>query len=191
MARKRTQHAEAHEAEQSTPQVMAESVTGAASMTEQPQTVGPAVDHVLANAQSSSQPHREPGDDSHLEERSRKKWTPPADPFGLENHKTTDNRVRLLKSDREGAWVIRFAHNPNVGNDPAGTPYGKDNPHPVLKMLKDEGYRWGFDGGDGQGGWGKQWSNDPYGADHIEARRVMAKAAEMLGLVKDEGRQPF
>jgi hypothetical protein len=58
--------------------------------------------------------------------------------------------------------------------------YSKDNPHPVIAYLKSEGYRWGFDR-DNVGGWGKPWSGDPYGQDHIEARQVMAKAAEMIG----------
>ena len=78
----------------------------------------------------------------------RKKWTPPADPFGFENQKTGENRVRLLKSEGEGAWVIRLAHNPNLDKGPDGEEYSKENPHPVLKLLKSEGYRWGFDGGD-------------------------------------------
>ena len=125
---------------------------------------------------------REPGEDAQA---PKKKWTPLPDPLGFENHRAGGNRVRLLKSEAEGAWVIRFAKNPNEG------PYSKENTHPVLKMLKEEGYRWGFDGGDGQGGWGKAWTNDPYGTDHIEARRVLAKAAEMLGATKEPERTPF
>ncbi len=113
----------------------------------------------------------------------RKKWTPPADPFGFENRQGEGNRVRLLKSEGLGAWVIRFEKNPNEMDG-----YSKDNPHPVLKMLKEEGYRWGFDS-DGQGGWGKAFSGDAYGADHIEARRVLQKAAEMIGAKIEQGTQ--
>jgi hypothetical protein len=111
----------------------------------------------------------------------RKKWTPPADPFGFENMKGDGNRVRLLKSEDKTAWVIRFDKNPNEMEG-----YSKDNPHPVLKMLKEEGYRWGFDN-DSKGGWGKAFSGDAYGADHIEARRVLQKAAEMIGATIDQG----
>ncbi len=114
----------------------------------------------------------------------KKKWTPPADPFGFENRRGEGNRVRLLKSEGMGAWVIRFDKNPN---EMLG--HSKENPHPVLKMLKEEGYRWGFDSGDGKGGWGKAFSGDPYGADHIEARRVLEKAAEMIGAPKEQGAQ--
>ena len=111
----------------------------------------------------------------------RKKWTPPADAFGFENRKGEGNRVRLLKSEDMGAWVIRFDKNPNEMEG-----HSKENPHPVLKMLKEEGYRWGFDN-DGKGGWGKAFSGDAYGADHIEARRVLQKAAEMIGAKIEQG----
>ena len=111
----------------------------------------------------------------------KKKYIPPEDPFGFENVRARENRVRLLKSEGERAWVIRFAKNPNEGTDLDGKPYGKDNKHPVLKMLYEAGYRWGFDGGDGKGGWGKRWSGDAYGTDHMEARQVLGKAAEMIG----------
>jgi hypothetical protein len=121
----------------------------------------------------------------------KKKYTPPADPFGFENVKVGENRVQLLKSEGHGAWVIRFAHNPNLDKGPGGETYSKENPHPVLKMLRDEGYRWGFDGGDGKGGWGKAFTGDAYGADHIEARRVLQQAADMVGQSRDNGRVPF
>jgi hypothetical protein len=120
----------------------------------------------------------------------KKKYTPPADPFGFENIQAGSNRVRLLRSEGEGAWVIRFEHNPNLDQGPNGETYSKETPHPVLKMLKDEGYRWGFDGGDSKGGWGKAFTGDPYGADHIEARRVLQKAADMIGQPKEHGRIP-
>jgi hypothetical protein len=120
----------------------------------------------------------------------RKKWTPPKDPFGFENMKAGENRVQLLKSEGEGAWVIRFAHNPNLDKGPDGETYSKENPHPVLKMLKGESYRWGFDGGDQKGGWGKRFTGDANGADHIEARRVLQKAADMIGHKLDQGRIP-
>jgi hypothetical protein len=133
---------------------------------------------------------REPGDDGDQEAPSRaaavgrKKYVPPADPFGFEKINASENSVSLLKSEGEGAWVIRFAKNPN---DTDG--HSKEDPHPVLKMLKDEGYRWGFDGGDSKGGWGKAWQGDAYGQDHMEARRVLKAAAEMIGAGKQEAEQ--
>ena len=68
--------------------------------------------------------------------------------------------------------------------------YSKENPHPVLKMLKSEGYRWGFDGGDSKGGWGKRFEGDAYGQDHIKARRVLQQAAGLIGHTLDHGRNP-
>jgi hypothetical protein len=57
-------------------------------------------------------------------------------------------------------------------------------------MLKDEGYRWGFDGGDGKGGWGKAFTGDAYGQDHIDARRVLQQAAGIIGHTLDRGPIP-
>jgi hypothetical protein len=117
----------------------------------------------------------------------RKKYTPLPDPMGFENIKGSgENRVRLLKSEGEGAWVIRFAHNPNDDQGLNGETYSKEKPHPVLKMLKDAGFRWGFDGGDGKGGWGKGFTDDAYGQDHIEARAVLQQAAELIGATTDQ-----
>lgn len=120
----------------------------------------------------------------------RKTYAKPADPFGFESTKAGENRVQLLKSEGHQAWVIRFAHNPNEDKGPNGETYSKENPHPVLKMLKEEGFRWGFDSGDGKGGWGKPFSGDAYGTDHIEARRVLQKSADMIGHTMDQGRIP-
>jgi hypothetical protein len=120
----------------------------------------------------------------------RKKWTPHADPFGFENQKAGENRVRLLKSEGEGAWVIRFAHNPNLEKGPDGERYRKENPHPVLKMLRGEGFRWGFDGGDDKGGWDKGFTGDAYVQDHIDTKRVLQQAADIIGYVMDHGRIP-
>lgn len=145
-----------------------------------PEQIGPAVQQVLADAQVERQPGDEPAA-GHAAAVPRKRYTPPEDPFGFENITGTANRVRLLKSEGEGAWVIRFDKNPN---DTEG--HSKENPHPVLGMLKREGYRWGFDGGDGKGGWGKGWQGDPYGTDHMEARRVLKQAAEMIGAPQQE-----
>lgn len=129
---------------------------------------------------------------SHAAKVERKPFTRPVDPFGFESIAGNQkNRVQLLKSEGEGAWVIRFAHNPNDDKGLEGETYSKANPHPVLKMLKSEGFRWGFDGGDGKGGWGKGFTGDAYGQDHIEARRVLQAAAEMIGAPKEErGRIP-
>ena len=122
-----------------------------------------------------------PASEGHAAKTERKKYTPPADPFGFENRQAGENRVQLLKSEGEGAWVIRFAHNPNQDKGPEGETYSKEKPHPVLKMLKESGYKWGFDGSDGKGGWGKGFSGDAYGQDHIDARRVLQQAADMIG----------
>ena len=59
----------------------------------------------------------------------------------------------------------------------------------MMKLLKDEGYRWGFDQDD-KGGWGKHFTGDAYGQDHIEARRVLQQAADMIGHKMDHGRIP-
>ncbi len=127
-----------------------------------------------------------PAASGHAATVERKPYTRPADPFDFVTLKAGENRVQLLKSEGEGAWVIRFAHNPNLDKGPEGETYSKENPHPVLKMLKEEGHRWGFDGGDGKGGWGKRFSGDAYGADHLDARRVLQKASEMIGGPKQE-----
>ena len=144
--------------------------------------------HLVEHAQHLTQ---QTAQNVEAEEDPRKKWTPAKDPFGFENVKAGENRVQLLKSEREGAWVIRFAHNPNQDKGLEGETYSKETPHPVLKMLKDEGYRWGFDGGDSKGGWGKRFTGDAYQSDHMEARRVLHLAAEMIGAPKQEqGRIP-
>jgi len=127
-------------------------------------------------AAPTAMPGEQPATIGRAQESLRKKYTPPADPFGFENRAGKGNRVQLLRSEGEGAWVIRFATSPNEMEG-----HSKDNPHPVIRMLKEEGYRWGFDGGDGKGGWGRKFQGDPYGADHIEARRVLHKAAGMIG----------
>src|ERR1700722_6093749 len=150
--------------------VFGEQITERQSAEAVPPTAEPPVTGHIANPSSTPRDHGT----SHAAGVERKKYAPPADPFGFENIKAGENRVRLLKSEGEGAWVIRLAHSPNTGE------YSKESPHPVLNRLKEEGYRWGFDGGDGKGGWGKRWTNDPYGTDHIEARRVLEKAAEMI-----------
>jgi hypothetical protein len=149
--------------------------------------------HHVENGERPKPEHAEqhaPTGNGHAATVERKKWTPPADPFGFENQKAGENRVRLLKSEGEGAWVIRFAHNPNLDKGADGEEYSKENPHPVLKALKDEGFKWGFDGGDGKGGWGKPFIGDAYGADHIEARKVLQKAADIIGHKMDHGRIP-
>ncbi len=117
------------------------------------------------------------------EEAPRKQWTPPPNPFGFEGRLGKGNRVHLLKSETEqdrrhgtGAWVIRFDENPNQMEG-----YTKENPHPVIVMLKQSGYRWAFDDGDGKGGWGKPFQGDPAGTDYAEARKVFQRAAEMIG----------
>ncbi len=66
--------------------------------------------------------------------------------------------------------------------------HSKENPHPVIKMLKQSCYRWGFDKL-GKGGWGKGFEGDAYGQDHIEARKVLLKAAEIIGAKIEQGTQ--
>lgn len=149
------------------------------------QQSGPRVGQVSEAAQVPDQ--RQPGDElpepANGRESPKKQWVPPADPFGFENKLGAEgNRVRLLKSEGEGAWVIRFTKPPNEMEG-----YSKNNPHPVLAYLKGEGFHWGFDGGDGKGGHGKPWQGDPYGTDHMEARRVLAEAAKMVGARIEEG----
>lgn len=136
------------------------------------------------------QPGDEPPENGHAAAVGKKKFVPPANPFGTEHIKGTTNTVQLLKSESEqdrregkGAWVIRFDHNPNDDKGPNGETYSKENPHPVLKMLKEAGYRWGFDV-DGKGGWGKRFEGDAYGRDHMDARKVLQTAAEMIGAPK-------
>jgi hypothetical protein len=53
----------------------------------------------------------------------------------------------------------------------------------------EEGRRFGFDK-HGKKGWGKAFTDDAYGKDHIEARRVLEQAAEMVGAKVDQGRIP-
>lgn len=110
-----------------------------------------------------------------------------ANPFDFESAAAGNNRVRLLKSESEeqrrqgkGAWVIRFAYNPNEDTGANGEKYNKENPHPVLTMLKDADYQWGFDA-DGKGGWGKPFGEDSYGRDHLESRKVLQKAVQLIG----------
>jgi hypothetical protein len=145
--------------------------------------------HHVENGERQKPLAEEPNGNGHAATVERKKWTPPRDPFGFESQKAGENRVQLLKSEREGAWVIRFAHNPNLDKGPDGETYSKENPHPVLKMLKESGYRWGFDQDD-KGGWGKKFTGDAYGQDHIEARAVLQKAADIIGHKMDHGRIP-
>src|ERR1700683_816665 len=118
---------------------------------------------------------RQPGD----EPEQKKKWTPDPDPHGTEGIKAGDNRIHLLKSTKDNAWLIRFDKNPNEGVDAEGKAYSKDNPHPVLAYLKSEGYRWAWSEADGGPAWGKHMAEGHYTyAEHMDARRVLAKAAE-------------
>lgn len=122
--------------------------------------------------------------EGHTARVERKPYVPPADPFGFEGVRTPQNRVQLLKSENKGAWVIRFEHNPNQDKGPDGETYTKENPHPVLAMLKEAGFRWGFDQDD-KGGWGKPFDGDAYMRDHMEARKVLSKAADLMGQQKE------
>ena len=137
--------------------------------------------------------HREEGQ-SHGEAVGKKEYAKAPNPFGFESKQAGKNRVQLLKSETDeqrregrGAWVIRFAHNPNLDPGPDGETYSKQNPHPVLKMLKAEGYRWDFDAADNKGGWGKPFTGDRYGQEHLEARKALQKAVEMIGGAKEQG----
>ncbi len=138
-----------------------------------------------AEPKEEAPPSREPGDDTQSDK--PRKWTPPKDPFDFQTDRAGANIVQLFKSETEGAWVIRFKTPPNEMEG-----YSKTNPHPVLKMLKEEGYKWGFDGSDGKGGWGKPFTGDAYGIDHMEAKRVLKQAEEMVMTEKEKAaRTPF
>jgi hypothetical protein len=121
----------------------------------------------------------------------RKKYTQAPDPFGVEAVTGDGNSVRLLRSNADRAWVIRFEKNPNDMTDEQGVKYSKERPHPVLKALKESGFRWGFADADGQGGWGKLMQEGHYTyAEHLDARKVLAKAAEMIGVKVGQGQIP-
>lgn len=135
---------------------------------------------------------RQPGDEP--QEQPKKKWTPDPNPHGIEGIRAGTNVVHLLKEEPNrktnfpGAWVIRFDRSPNEGADPTGKPYGKENPHPVLAYLKGEGHDWDFSGADGKGGWGKLWNDGQYRfEEHMDARRVVKQAAEMIGARIEQG----
>jgi hypothetical protein len=138
------------------------------------------------SADSSSVPQEPANGTAETETFPRKKWTPPENPRGWERIRAPENLIRLLNSEDkqtgQGLWVIRFEKPPNEMKG-----YSKENRHPVFQMLKDEGYRFGYDPNDGIPGWGKPYTGDAYGADHIEARRVMQKAAEMIGAKIEQG----
>jgi len=126
---------------------------------------------------------RQPGDEP--AEQQKKKWTPAADPFGTHFIKAGENSVRLLKSEKDRAWLIRFEKNPNEGR-------AKEDPHPVLAYLKSEGFRWADSQADGKKAWGKEWRDDRYQvAEHMDAEKVFKKAAEMLGPIQSQERTPF
>lgn len=125
---------------------------------------------------------------------AKKQYAQAPDPFGIEGVAGDGNRVQLMKEEPNrnrnfpGAWVIRFEKNPNDMLDEDGVKYSKERPHPVLKALKDDGFRWGFADGDGKGGWGKQWQEGHFTyAEHVEARKTLAKAAEMIGAKVEQG----
>jgi hypothetical protein len=139
-------------------------------------------------ANPSSTPRESADGHAEVEALPRKKWTPAENPRGWERNRTPENLIRLLNSEDKqtgkGAWVIRFEKPPNEMKG-----YSKENRHPVFQMLKDEGFRFGFDPNDGNPGWGKPYTGDAYGQDHIEARRVFQKAAEMIGAKVEQGAQ--
>ncbi|WP_020472420.1 hypothetical protein [Zavarzinella formosa] len=137
-----------------------------------------------------------PSGNGHAAAVERKPILKAPNPHAIESIAGDENRVRLLKEEPDrkrgfpGAWVIRFEKNPNDMVDDEGVKYSKERPHPVLKMLKDEGFKWGFSNGDGdgKGGWGKGWTEGHYTyAEHVEARRTMEKAAAMIGAKVEQG----
>lgn len=137
----------------------------------------------VAPTQPAEQPTRQPEQNGNGKSFADRVGKRAPDPFGVENIAGEGNRVRLLKSTADRAWVIRFDNNPNEMNGQS-----KENPHPVLSYLKSEGYRWGFADADGKGGWGKVWQEGHYTyAEHMDARKVLAKAAEMIGAKVEQG----
>jgi hypothetical protein len=129
----------------------------------------------------------------------KKQYKPDPNPYPMEHIKAAGNIVRLFKelpnkaANFPGAFVIRFDKNPNEGHDAEGNPYGKDNPHPVLTFLKKEsGHNWNFSNADGKGGWGKLWADGAFNfREHMDARVVLRKCAELLGPVLAAERTPF
>lgn len=153
-------------------------------------------DEAIANQQTAAAIVQEVADNTRLPEQpsfaekvGKRQYTPEPNPHSIEGVTGTGNRVHLLKEQPNratgfpGAWVIRFDKSPNEMEG-----YSKENPHPVLKMLKDEGFRWGFSGADNEGGHGKVWQERHYTyAEHMDARRVLARAAEMIGAKVEQG----
>ena len=127
----------------------------------------------------------EPGS-GHADKVKPKKYTPAPDPFGAEGIKAGSNRVHLLQSRADHAWIVRFDKNPSEGTDPDGKPYGKDNKHPVIAYLKSEGLRYGFSDADGKPGWGIPMAEGHYTyAEHMHMQQVTRKAAQMIGQEKE------
>lgn len=126
---------------------------------------------------------REPGDEAG--EPERKKWAPAPDPLSSRSMGATNNSVHLLKSYKDKAYLIRFDDNPNLGRE-------EGDPHPVLAYLKSEGFRWAESQADGDRAWGKSWAEGHFSyPEYLEARRVMQKAAEMMGAKVEQGPAPF
>lgn len=139
-------------------------------------------------------PEPEPAKEGFASKVEKKVYTPDPNPFDFVTVNAPKNRVQLLKSQTpeqrkhgDGAWVIRFAINPNETAGLNGETYSKEHPHPALQYLKAEGYKWGFDE-DGKGGWGKRFSNDPFRRDFDEAKEVLKTVAEMIGQPLDMGK---
>lgn len=101
---------------------------------------------------------------------------------------TPDNRVHVGKNDKvrtangsTGAFIIYFDKNPNEGRAP-------DDPHPVIKHVKDAGYRWDR-APDGERAWMKPYDqgNGWTMRQEMDASDVTRKAAELLGATVEQG----
>jgi hypothetical protein len=104
----------------------------------------------------------------------RRSYPPIPDPFAIATINTPDNQLHLGKSQRLRAFVIRFNNNPNEGRD-------KADPHPVIALLKDAGYKYRSIPGDGMA-WQKPWEDGTYRVrEDMDARDIASMAAEAMG----------
>lgn len=133
-----------------------------------------AQDHDL---QFPPEPADLPADGAELatdEPHGRRQYPRAPDPFAILTLKAGDNALHLGKSDKARAYFIRFDKNPNEGREP-------DDPHPVLKTLKENGYAWRQSPGGGMA-WKKPWEDGQYShREDQEARSFARQIAEELG----------
>ena len=92
----------------------------------------------------------------------------------IETINTSNNRLDLARCDRLGIYLIRFDRNPNAGR-------AKDEPHPVLELLRRGGYHY-KPLPEGGMAWQKPYTAGKFNArDEVDARRLVRDAAKALG----------